>query len=160
MAIVTPQQVDAAYEALATGDRAQIAQHWAEDMRWLVPGHHQLAGWWEGLDGFVEFMGNVGRLSGDSFKMTRSVVLVAEDWSADVSHNLGTRANANGGTTPYDRLEIDVIHLLRWRDGRVVEGRGAIFGDGTAQFDQFWSQLASDGSRVGQLGDSGERKSR
>ncbi len=25
------------------------------------------------------------------------------------------------------------------RDGKVIEGRGAIFGDGTAQYDTFWS---------------------
>jgi uncharacterized protein len=160
MAAVTPEQVDAAYQALATGDRAKIARYWAEDMRWLVPGNHQLAGWWEGLDGFIEFMGNVGRISGGSFSMTRSVILLAEDWSADVSHNLGTRVTANGGTTPYDRLEIDVIHLLRWRDGKVVEGRGAIFGDGTTLFNQFWSPLAPDGSRVARLGDSVGKDSR
>jgi ketosteroid isomerase-like protein len=149
MATVTAAQVEAAYQALTTGDRDQIARYWAEDMRWLVPGNHQLAGWWEGLDGFFEFMTNVGKLSGGSFVMTRSVILLAEDWSADVSHNIGTRVSANGSASLYDRLEIDVIHLLRWRDGKVVEGRGAIFGDGTTQFNQFWSQLDAAGARVG-----------
>jgi hypothetical protein len=149
MAAVTAEQVEAAYQALATGDRNQIAQYWAEDMRWLVPGNHQLAGWWEGLDGFFEFMSNVGKLSGGSFVMTRSAILLADNWSADLSHNVGTRVTANGSTSLYDRLEIDVIHLLQWSDGKVVEGRGAIFGDGTTQFNQFWSQLATDGTRVG-----------
>ncbi|MEJ7651977.1 MAG: hypothetical protein WKH64_00750 [Chloroflexia bacterium] len=32
------------------------------------------------------------------------------------------------------------MHVLRWRDGKVVEGRGAIFGDGTTQYDQFWGR--------------------
>jgi hypothetical protein len=36
-------------------------------------------------------------------------------------------------------LDIDVVHVLRWRDGKVIEGRGAIFGDGTTEYDQFWS---------------------
>jgi len=36
-------------------------------------------------------------------------------------------------------LDIDVIHYLIWRDGKVIEGRGAIFGDGTAQYDAFWA---------------------
>lgn len=148
MAGVSAELVEAAYQALATGDRDKIAQYWAEDMRWLVPGNHQLAGWWEGLDGFFDFMSAVGKLSGGSFVMTRNTILLADEWSADVSHNVGTRTTANGGTSPYDRLEIDVIHLLRWRDGKVVEGRGAIFGDGTTQFNQFWSQLAPDATRV------------
>ncbi|MEU3454710.1 nuclear transport factor 2 family protein [Micromonospora sp. NPDC006766] len=147
---VTKELVEAAYQALATGDRAEVAKYWAEDMRWLVPGNHQLAGWWEGLDGFFGFMEQVGKLSGGSFVMTRSAILLADEWSADVSHNVGARVTAkDGSTSPYDRLEIDVVHLLRWRDDKVIEGRGAIFGDGTTQFNQFWSQLATDATRVG-----------
>jgi len=146
---VTAEQVESAYQSLTTGDRYQIAQWWAEDMRWLVPGNHQLAGWWEGLDGFIEFMERVGELSGGSFVMTRTAILLNEDSSADVSYNVGTRTGTTSGDrSVYDRLEIDVVHLLRWRDGKVVEGRGAIFGDGTSQFNQFWSQVRQDGTRV------------
>jgi ketosteroid isomerase-like protein len=149
VAAVTVALVEGAYQSLATGDRGEIAKYWADDMRWLVPGNHQLAGWWEGLDGFFSFMEQVGRLSGGSFVMTRSAILLADNMSADVSHNVGSRTTAPAGSTsPYDCLAIDVIHLLRWRDGKVVEGRGAIFGDGTTQFNQFWSQLASDAVRV------------
>jgi ketosteroid isomerase-like protein len=145
----TAAQVEAAYGALATGDRGEIEKYWAEDMRWLVPGNHQLAGWWEGLDGFFAFMETVGKLSGGSFVMTRSAILLADGWSADVSYNVGARASAaQDSLSPYDRLEIDVVHLLKWRDGKVVEGRGAIFGDGATRFNQFWSQLAADATRV------------
>ena len=44
-----------------------------------------------------------------------------------------------GPETTTRKLDINVIHYLRWRDGKVIEGRGAIFGDGTAQYDAFWS---------------------
>jgi len=146
---VTPDQVEAAYQALATGDRDKISAHWAEDMRWLVPGNHQLAGWWEGLDGFLDFMGRVGKLSGSSFVMTRTAILTGGDWSADVSHNEGARLSAaDGSTSLYDRLAIDVVHVLRWRNGMVFEGKGAIFGDGSTQFNQFWSQLDASGLRA------------
>jgi uncharacterized protein len=146
---VTAEQVEAAYAALATGDRQEIARWWAGDMRWLVPGHHRLAGWWEGLDGFLDFMGQVGKLTGGSFVMTRLAVLLDGDTSADVSHNVGTLDGVDPAqATVYDALDIDVVHLLRWRDGKVVEGRGAIFGDGTSRFDQFWSQVRQDGTRV------------
>lgn len=146
---VTAEQVDAAYNALATGDRSRIAEYWAEDMRWLVPGNHQLAGWWEGLDGFVDFMTQVGKLSGGSFVMTRSAVMVNEDSSADISHNVGSLVDATDDRDVYGHLDIDVVHVLRWRDGKVVEGRGAIFGDGSTTFNQFWSQVRRDGTRVG-----------
>jgi len=134
MAIITAEQVAAAYAALATGQRDQIAQVWAEDLRWLVPGHNPLSGWKNNLDEFIAFMGTVGRLSDNSFRMDSVAVMAADNFSADVTRNTGNRAGQ-----PDRRLDIDVIHWLTWRDGKVIEGRGAIFGDGTAQYDEFWS---------------------
>lgn len=134
MAIITADQVAAAYAALATGQRDQIAQVWAEDLRWLVPGHNQLSGWKNNLDEFIAFMGTVGRLSDNSFRMDSVAVMAADNFSADVTRNTGNRAGQ-----PDRRLDIDVIHWLTWRDGKVIEGRGAIFGDGTAQYDEFWT---------------------
>ncbi|HRC72556.1 MAG TPA: nuclear transport factor 2 family protein [Candidatus Competibacter sp.] len=134
MATITDQQVTAAYAALATGQRSQIAELWAEDLRWLVPGHNPLSGWKNNLDEFIEFMGAVGRLSDNSFRMDRAALMAADNFSADVTRNTGNRAGQ-----PERRLDIDVIHWLTWRDGKVIEGRGAIFGDGTAQYDEFWT---------------------
>ena len=134
MTIITSEQVAAAYAALATGQRSQIAELWAEDMRWLVPGHNQLSGWKNNLDEFIQFMGTVGQLSDNSFRMASVAVMTAENFSAYVTRNTGNRAGQ-----PDRRLDIDVIHWLTWRDGKVIEGRGAIFGDGTAQYDEFWT---------------------
>jgi hypothetical protein len=134
MAMITAEQVAAAYAALATGQREQIAQLWAEDLRWLVPGHNQLSGWKNNLDEFIAFMGTVGRLSDNSFRMDSIAVMTTDNFSADVTRNTGNRAGQ-----PERRLDIDVIHWLTWRDGKVIEGRGAIFGDGTAQYDEFWA---------------------
>ncbi len=134
MAKVTPELVIQAYEALASGDRARIRQYWADDMIWLVPGHNPLSGLKRGLDGFLGFMQEVGRLSGNSFHMDREAIMLSDDASADVTRNQGNRAE-----DPSRKLDISVIHYLRWRDGKVIEGRGAIFGDGTAQYDAFWS---------------------
>jgi len=134
MALITAEQVTAAYAALATGQRDRIAQLFAENMRWLVPGHNQLSGWKNNLDEFFEFMATVGRLSDNSFRMDRAALMTADNFSADVTRNTGYRAGE-----PNRRLDIDVIHWLTWRDGKVIEGRGAIFGDGTAQYDAFWA---------------------
>jgi len=134
MAQVTPELVIQAYDALASGDREQIRKYWADDMIWLVPGHNPLSGLKRGLDGFLSFMGEVGRLSGNSFYMEREAIMTSENASADVTHNVGNRAEDVNR-----KLDINVIHYLRWRDGKVIEGRGAIFGDGTAQYDDFWS---------------------
>ena len=134
MANLTSQTVNDAYAALASGDKKRCQQYWADDMVWLVPGHNQLSGLKHGLDEFLGFMQKVGQLSGNSFHMDPIALLITDDYSADVTHNLGHRAG-----DPSRVLDINVVHLLRWRNGKIVEGRAAIFGDGTAQYDQFWS---------------------
>lgn len=143
---VTPELVSKAYAALASGDIERIKEYWAEDMNWLVPGHNQLSGWYHGRDAFLAFMSNVGKLSGNSFHMDPVAVMTSDDYSADVTHNLGYRAGSAGtGTVPYLELDINVVHVLRWRNSQVIEGRGAIFGDGTTQYDQFWSPVGDRG---------------
>ena len=79
-------------------------------------------------------MAKVGELSGGSFNMSVITIMVNDDYSCDVTNNPGTRAN-----DPSKKLNIDVAHVLRWRDGKVIAGKGGIFGDGTAQYDEFWS---------------------
>lgn len=148
---VTPERVAGAYEALMTGDPDRIAEYWAEDMVWLVPGHNVVSGVYHGRDQFIAFMGQVGALSGNSFNMTRTTpICIGDDYSADITRNVGYRAGYDESTAekPYTKLDIDVVHVLRWRDGKVIEGKGAIFGDGTTEYDQFWSPRGEDGQRL------------
>jgi hypothetical protein len=122
----------------------QIKQYWAEDMNWLVPGHNQLSGWYHGQDAFLAFMGNVGRLSANSFHMEAIVTITSDDYSADVTRNVGYSTESEGkGDRPYQKLDIDVVHVLHWHNSQVIEGRGAIFGDGANQYDQFWSPIGN-----------------
>jgi ketosteroid isomerase-like protein len=134
MADITADRVKSAYKALATGDRNLIAEFWGEDMVWQVPGHNHLSGWYHGLDEFLAFMGQVGALSGGSFNMETISVIVEADWSADITRNQGKRSDSDKA------LDIEVVHVLRWTDGKVTAGKGAIFGDGTTEYDQFWSR--------------------
>jgi hypothetical protein len=88
----------------------------------------------KGLDDFLGFMKVVGELSGGSFEMTRTGIFLSGDQSIDLSHNTATRAGDSGR-----KLSIDVAHVLRWSEGKIVEGRGAIFGSGTTEFNNFWA---------------------
>jgi len=135
-AVVTPEHVKAAYGALASGDLEKIKQYWAEEMVWQVPGHNRLSGWYFGRDQFLAFMGQVGQLSGNSFNMENIAgdVIVTGEYSADLTRNRGNRANQADKT-----MDIEVVHVLRWKDGKVIAGKGAIFGDGATEYDQFWS---------------------
>ena len=130
---LTEERVRGAYEVLASGDRQRIEEYWDKDMTWLVPGHNQISGLKRGLDDFLSFMDKVGYLTDNSFQMSWEGVLITGNTSADIRHNTGHRAGEENR-----QLAIDVVHVLRWREGKVIEGRGAIFGDGTAQFDEFW----------------------
>jgi uncharacterized protein len=132
MAEVTAELTDSAWAALATGDRAEIEKYWSQDLRWLVPGHNQLSGWKENLDEFLDFMRRVGELSDNSFNMQTVTTMVSDEYSANLTYNTGSRPDGR-------RLSIDVIHIFRWHDGKIVEAKGAIFGDGTAQYDEFWA---------------------
>lgn len=131
---VTEELVQKAYQALMSGDKDEIAKYWAADMVWQVPGHNLLSGWYHGRDAFIDFMGRVGEMSGNSFRMDPITLMVNDEYSTDVTRNRGTRAG-----NPDVKLDIEVAHVLRWREGKVVAGKGAIFGDGTTQYDQFWS---------------------
>lgn len=133
---VNEQHVRNAYAALATGEKEKIQEYWADDLIWLVPGHNLISGWKHNLDEFLEFMSTVGQLSDNSFQMVHSAIMTTGEYSADVSRNTGYRAG-----DPNKILDINVIHFLRWRDGKVIEGCGAIFADGTAEYDKFWSPV-------------------
>jgi len=146
---VTPELVGQAYTALASGNMEEINKFWAEDMNWLVPGHNPLSGWYHGRAAFLGFMARVADLSHNSFNMEPIALMTSDEYSADVTHNLGYKEGAEGsGQEPYEKLDIDVVHVLRWRDGKVIEGRGAIFGDGSTRYDQFWAPGARSGERA------------
>ena len=136
-AAITPEHVGEAYAALSSGDMDRIHQYWAADMVWQVPGHNELSGWYYNRDEFLAFMGKVGDLSDHSFRMDMIAgrVLVTGDYSVDLTRNRGYRKGAEDKT-----MDIEVAHVLRWRDGKVIAGKGAIFGDGTTEYDQFWSR--------------------
>jgi len=138
MAHVTPELVAKAYAALGSMDEKEIAKYWAEDMVWLVPGHNPLSGWYHGRKAFIDFMKRVGELSGGSFHMDTVTIMVNDEYSCDVTRNRGSRAGM-----PDVTMDIDVAHVLRWRDGKVIAGKGGIFGDGTDQYDHFWSARTS-----------------
>ena len=134
---ITPEHVGEAYAALSSGDMSKISQFWDADMVWQVPGHNELSGWYYSRDEFLAFMSKVGDLSDHSFRMDMVAgrVLVTGDYSVDLTRNRGYRKGEADKT-----MDIEVAHVLRWRDGKVIAGKGAIFGDGATEYDQFWSR--------------------
>jgi ketosteroid isomerase-like protein len=150
MADLTAERVVAAFDSLATGDRDRIVEYWAEDLNFTVPGTHAYAGRYESLDGFLGFVGNLVRLSGGSLNATRSAVLlnIEEGLSVDLNHITAKHAGSPADSdSPYDNYDIDALHLLRWENGRVVEGQFVAYGAHTEDVPLFWSPRNPDGSR-------------
>jgi ketosteroid isomerase-like protein len=148
---LTTERVLAAYDAMGTGDRKRMLEYWDPEVRWQTPGHHPFSGWHEGLDAFLAFNEIVEKASAGTFQAEIYAILVndAAGFSADASRTTARRAHAPlDSRSPYDWLEVEGIHLLRWRDGRIVEGRGTMLGDGSTNFSQWWSPLNADGTRT------------
>ncbi|MGW2724636.1 nuclear transport factor 2 family protein [Streptomyces sp. NPDC001492] len=152
MSELTVERVREAFGALASGDRQAMLEYWDEDVTFEIPGNHAHAGRHEGLDSFLGFLKTVGELSGGTYTAENVTIMVnAEDgYSVDVNTNRALRAGAPAdSTSPYDLLDVTALHFLRWRDGRIVEGRGVILGDGGSTSALWWSPINQDGSRRG-----------
>jgi hypothetical protein len=144
---VTPERVRAAQSAMRSQNRDEILKYWSPDVRFLVPGIHPYAGWREGLTEFMSFHDKLVELSGGSIRMEMFSVLVNEDgYSIDMNRCHATRAGApENSTSPYDSMRFEGCDVLKWENGRVVEGYAAIFGDGMTNWNQFLSPVNGEG---------------
>jgi ketosteroid isomerase-like protein len=129
---LTAERVKAAYSALSTGDRAAIAEYWDPGITWVTAGESKVSGTYKGLDSFMGFLQTMGELTGGSLQAEISVLLVSGDEAVLITHNTATRA-----TDPGRRLDIEEVQYVRCQAGRIVAGKGAMFGSGTAEFDRF-----------------------
>ncbi|WP_405877965.1 nuclear transport factor 2 family protein [Streptomyces sp. NBC_01136] len=129
---LTVERVEAAYGALGTGDRVAIEEFWDPELTWQAAGCSRVSRTYRGLDEFIGFLTTMGELSGGSLAMDFVSILVGDATAVALTHNTATRAD-----DPARRMDIEEVHFLSWRDGRIVSGRGAMLGGGTAEFEEF-----------------------
>lgn len=150
MTEITPELVAAAYEAVTCGDRDKTAQYWSEDLRFLAPGSHAEAGWRVGIDDFLSYVQGMLSISGGSWSMEPITLLINNEdgYSVDANRIHAVRKGApEGSASPFDVLDISGVQMLRWENGKVVEGYGGIFGAGETNYTQWWSPLTANGER-------------
>ncbi|MFE2336740.1 nuclear transport factor 2 family protein [Streptomyces coelicoflavus] len=150
MTEITPALVAAAYEAVTVGDREKTAQYWSEDLRFLAPGSHAGSGWRVGLDSFLSYVQEMLKASGGTWSMEPITLLINNEdgYSIDANKIHAVREGApEGSTSPFDVLDISGVQMLKWENGKVVEGFGGIFGDGGTNYTQWWSPVSGDGER-------------
>ncbi|MFG2823122.1 nuclear transport factor 2 family protein [Kitasatospora sp. NPDC048365] len=131
---LTPKRVGDAYAALDSGDRAQIEQYWDKDLVWHVPGDNQLAGKYEGLEAFLGYAKSRQEITGGSFRSETEQIMIDGHVSAYLCRNSAHRTGEDCSCS----LAVDVVQLLHWKDGKVVTGHEAYFGDGPTGNDTFW----------------------
>ncbi|MBA2725503.1 MAG: nuclear transport factor 2 family protein [Actinobacteria bacterium] len=117
------------YEAFGKGDMATIAELFADDVVWHVPGNNPLSGDHEGRDSVLAFFGKSAELSGGTLK------LEVHDILANDEHGVAlTRGSAQRGGKSLDNNGVQVVHI---RDGKVVESW--LYAGDQAASDEFWS---------------------
>ncbi|MFR9795715.1 tautomerase family protein [Streptomyces sp. MS06] len=116
---VTPERVDAAYAALRSGDAEEVSRYWADDVLWSVPPGGPLAGTRSGLGEFTAYLRKRADPAGGTFHSEGRPALVTGDTTLQLRHDSWVRDDAVHA--------VDRVHLLHWREGRVVAGREAEF---------------------------------
>ncbi|MEE1753766.1 nuclear transport factor 2 family protein [Streptomyces sp. SP18CS02] len=148
MTAVTPELIEKAYVALVSCDREEAVKYWSEDVRFQVPGRHAEAGWRVGLDDLLAFRRSLTAAAGGKFDVELVTSMINGNESMDVVKVHAVRPGApEGSTSPYDVLDAVGVQVFRWSDGLIVEGIAGFFGDGSTNYDQWWSPLGADGER-------------
>ncbi len=91
------------YEGYAAGDLEKIKETLAEDVTWLIPGHHPLAGLKRGAEEIVAFFDQLGKAN---FQPEVLSLSASEDSVVDVHRGWGEHGDA--------KLDIDWVLYYLW----------------------------------------------
>ena len=118
-----------AYDAFDKGDMATLAELFAEDVVWHLPGRNPVSGVHRGRDAVFAAFAKFFELSGGTLKLDDHTIL------ADDAHAVAlNRATASRQGRHLDLLGADVFHV---RNGRIVEFWA--FSEDQRIDDEFWS---------------------
>lgn len=102
------------FDAFRSGDMTALAQVFATDVVWRVPGRSILAKDYEGQDQVFGFFGRLMALTGGTFRVESLDMFANDDGGAFVDR---VTARRDGRT-----LDVRLVLLVAIRDGRIVEG--------------------------------------
>ena len=117
------------FDAFGRGDMAAIAELFADEIVWHVPGNSPLSGDYKGRDSVLGFLGKSAELSGGTLKVEVHDILANDEHGVALVRNTAQR-----GGKSLDNHAVQVFHI---RDGKAVE---TWFHPGDqAATDKFWS---------------------
>ena len=123
-----------AVDAFGSGDMATLAEIFAPDLKWHIPGRSAIAGDHVGRDAVFGLFGKMATLTNGTFKANALEIIGDEKGGVFITNDTGER---NG-------KKLDVMLMLRVhiRDGKFVEAWDHV-GDLYAH-DEFWSAKQQD----------------
>lgn len=101
------------YEAFNRGDMQALADLFAEDAVWHVSGRNRLSGEKRGRDAAFAYFGQLGELSGGTFRAELHDVIANDEHVVGLHTSTGER----GGR----RLSAHTALVFHMRDGKVAE---------------------------------------
>jgi ketosteroid isomerase-like protein len=116
------------YEARAGGDDRALAEVFADDVVWHVPGHNAIAGEYRGLRRAMNYVTRRRELAEGTFEITVQDVLANDQHGLVIATGRATR----GGTAHQWRAH----GLYRFRDGRIAECW--VLPENQYEFDRIW----------------------
>lgn len=117
------------YEAFTKGDMATLTGLFATDTVWHQPGSNPLSGEHRGRDATFAFFGQLGELSGGTYKVVLHDVLASDEHVVALSQETASRQGKQ-----LNSLSIQVYHL---RQGQITEAWS--FEQDDRAYDEFWS---------------------
>ena len=117
------------YEAFSAGDMETLAELFAEDAVWHVPGNAGISGNKQGRDAISAFFAELFSLSGGTVKVTLQEVIAGDEHTVALDH---LQAERNGTV-----LDQNSVNVFRIRGGKVIEV--SQFSEDTERAGSFWS---------------------
>lgn len=117
------------YAARAARDDGRLAEIFAEDVVWHVPGKSTIAGDYRGFDEVMEYVDRRRELANGTFEITVHDVLANDEHGLVMATG---RATLRGQT-----FEWKAHGLYRFRDGRIAECW--VLPEDQYEFDRIWS---------------------
>lgn len=118
-----------AYDAFAKGDMATLAELFAEDVVWHLPGRNPVSGVHRGRDAVFAAFAKFFELSGGTLKLDDHTILADDEHAVALN-----RATASRQGKQLNLLGADVFHV---RNGKVAEFWS--FSEDQRIDDEFWS---------------------
>ena len=117
------------YEARASGDDVSLADVFADDVVWHVPGRSAISGDYRGKEQVMAYVQRRRELAEGTFRITFEDVLANDENGLVIARGSAVR----GGTTREWRAH----GLYRFRDGRIAECW--VLPEDQYAFDEIWS---------------------